>query len=517
MTNKKVTSVWGLNENSEIVTAVGSGTDNVTSYLVGDNIPVDDNGRLALANVPKYAKDAAGNVTGLVRRDGAITPIAAGVSMPLLTTICIGNSIAAQCRVSDFTGAAGSRWATNSEMHWANTFAKDAPLTFTYANYQSPAQTTQTVDNYGVFGASGKTLTDINTDVFGAGNINLGGTNFLSRLATAGVTPKLVFMHALLENSITQGHSVSTMKGDLLTLIDKLQTTWPGVKILIGTPHPSFGYTNQNGGNGTGNYIANYIAIRDFVLSLDDSVNIFVTRQDAYENQSLPGMPLGTTAAPIYTDAGPHPNFKGAVLNARRLAATINRIANSFYSTLAQVSANKFLLGSAAASGINVTGTVPTGLSITGTTLANYTAVAETPGALLSITPLAAVANQEFQYVSIATSTQTNGANTLFSSVMQFELVSGAENMRMIIPFLRLIGATGNPFLAYLNPTSAEPDPDFLNGDVLTFRSPPLVANTTVYAGTLTSVTPYWNVKMKATTGKLTYRVKKMMYEVAVA
>lgn len=77
----KTVCALGLNSDGEIVTAVGSGTDKVVGHIMtGSGFPLDDQGRLILANVPKYAYDEDRNVIGVILPNGSVAPIGAVVS-----------------------------------------------------------------------------------------------------------------------------------------------------------------------------------------------------------------------------------------------------------------------------------------------------------------------------------------------------------------------------------------------------------------------------------------------------
>jgi len=380
---------------------------------------------------------------GLTYGLGSATP------KPQMTAIVIGNSIAAQAKIQS------TYWLTASEVHQADILA-GAPLRW------KRMTATIRMDLYGAYGYSGQTLPTILADL---------PAQVWGQLRTSGVVPDIIIAPALLENDIAAGATVAAMQASLSQFIRDAQGRYSGAVLLLATPHVSFSYD-------TAAKVLAYQQIRDHMLTLDDAHSIFVSRIDGYENPDSPGTPLGTSGSPIYTDSTVHPNAKGAVVNARVIAATLRRISSKWKTTYPVNSTNMAMDGTGAASGTNVSGTVPTSVTVSGS--ANATSIvctAEQPGLLMAITVAAGTAPNPidvstFNFGTLAIS----GAE--ISPFVEIELVSGAENLHNIELMVRDV-TTAN-WIYYVQNQSNHLQPDWINGDVLTLRMPTaLVASIT--------------------------------------
>lgn len=405
--------------------------------------------------------------------------------MPAMTATVIGNSIVAAQKYGGF----GTAWTTNAEIHIANALA-GSPLVF-------PRITASTrADQYAVYGYSGQTLPTINADL---------PAQLWTPLATAAVSPAIVIGLALLENDIGQGLSVAAMQSDLTQFVRDAQARCPGAILLLATPRPSFSYN-------TAAKVAAYQAMRDYTLALDNGVNVFVARLDTYENPASPGTPLGTSGAPIFTDSSVHPNGRGTFRNARVLASTLRRIASSFKQAYRCVGTNFAMVGTAAATGTNVSGTVPTSVSVAGSSNGTYACTAEQPGFLQVITANASGVEPpvDLSGSNVGSVAISGGASTQLSPFIELEIVSGAENLAWLQIEPRFSGSTsGNVLASFVKRNNNNVDPEFRNGDVLLFRVPPLmVGDITGVVGNFAGCQIYWRAWPKITGRTFSFRVK---------
>lgn len=456
-------------------------------YAVSDLDGPDNSFELA-----KFATDSSNNVTGLVGPGGV--KVGLNIGMPAMTAVVLGNSIVAAQKYGGF----GTNWTTKSEIHIANALAGSL-LVF-------PRITASTrADQFGVYGYSGQTLPTITADL---------PAQLWAPVDTAGALPQIIIGLALLENDIGAGATSAAMILSLTTFVRDTQARYPGAILLLATPRPSFSYDSAA-------KVAAYQAVRDYTLTLDNGHNIFVSRLDTYENPASPGTPLGTSGAPIYTDSTVHPNGKGAMRNARVIAATLKRIAQSVKQAYRCVGTNLAMTGTGAASGTNVTGTVPTSVTISGSANATYVGTAEQPGFLQTITANASGSEPpvDLSSSSVASIAISGGASTQLSAFMEVEIVSGAENLAWLQIRPRFAGSGGgNVFLDFVKRNTNDVDPEFRDGDVLVFRSPPImVADVTGVTGNFSGVTVYFQAWSKITGGTFAFRVKSAGVGIVVA
>ena len=467
---------------------------------------------------------------------GARRPLA---SSPQLLTVACGNSISA---ASQWQGAS---FSTRSELQVANLFAGGA------MRFNRITSSTRT-DRNGVYGYSGQTLTTINADIDAA---------WITTLDTGSLTPDLVIGLALTENSISQGHLISTIQADIDAWISKIKIKWPSAKIIICTPRVSLSYN-------TAALVLVYQQTRDYILAKDNGRTVFACRMDSYENAASLGTPTvttitgsisgtvltvtatdgpvgigtkligaGVTTATIssygtgrggtgtynisvsqtvssqsmtsttYTDEAVHPNTRGSMLNARRLAATLSRIARSWTTPYTIQSSNQTLTGSAAATGAGISGTWPTGTSILSTAYATHVATALQPGFQQAISGVATVVGSsspvDFGSSNFGSKAMTP---TQISPYAVVQLVSGAEYLSFVALEPRVADGGGNTFQYGLVQGSSEVEPDWIDGDILTFVSPPLLAN----SGSITAEINYIRAKLKLNqdaAGSVVFRV----------
>jgi hypothetical protein len=444
----------------------------------------------------------------------------------MVTVVC-GNSIAAQSKHT------GTYWNTNGELMLTNALA--------YSAMRFKRMTASTrADKYGVYGYSGATLATIMADI---------DTQWIIPLKTSGIVPDMVVGLALLENDVAQGRTVAQMTTSLVSWIRKMQNTWPGVIIHLCTPRPAFTYSAS---------ISNYNGIVDYMLSLDNGSTVFVSKLTAYENPANPGIPLsndiigsisgttltvtnagtanirigayikgagaygkvstfgtgaggvgtytltvsstvasGTLVVCPYTDDTVHPNARGALMNARTMASTLGRIASSWKHPYSAISTNIALEGSQAASG-GGSGTTPTSVTVN-----LGTSTAELPGWLWSATvapvvgPVPGGPTGSCNFGSLPVS----GAVEV-SPFMVFQIVSGGANLRSLQLWPRVNDGSGNNFVGYIQDQTGDAEPDWQDGDILTLRTPPLVAT----SGSITAVMNYIATNYKLAGGSATFR-----------
>lgn len=459
------------------------------------------------------------------------------IESSMITVVC-GNSIASA--VSLFSNPYISNGLILSNM-----FSGSA------MRFKEVTASTRT-DKFGVYGYSGASLATIIPDL---------EAQWFAPLATANIIPDLVVGYALLENDIFQGRTISQMTISLNSWILNIKNRYPGAKILLCCPRPSFGYS-------TATMISNYQAMRAYTLSLDDNYSIFATDSNGYESSVTAGYPSyhdftgsisGTTLtvsatsdtiytgcemfhpttlisygvvryqisgtpggvgdyfmststslssttirhAP-YTDNGPHPNAKGSAILARVFAATLNRISAVWKQPYYAQSVNLLMDGTAPATGVGTTGTKPTSLTLNNGN-GTFVELAEQPGFLETITfsPVSGSNTSVDLGVNVTSAnTISPGANKI-SVFIKVQIVSGASYFRSfrILPYVT--DGTGSYFATGLGGVTNNPDIIWQDGDTLTFISPPISART----GTISSVTNYQYRDGILTGGTFSYRI----------
>lgn len=421
------------------------------------------------------------NVTATLSNGGSVldavgqNAVRSALVSPQLVAVVCGNSIAVQCR-----RAPAGYWVLKSELHHANMLA-GSPMRF------KRMMATTRSDAWGVYGHSGQTIPTILGDM---------DAQWMTPLAAAGITPDLVVGHALLENDIATGRTYAQIVASLTTWIRTIQARWPGAMIHLVTPRPSFSYN-------TAAIVQVYQQVRDYMLSLDNGYSIFVSRGDVYENPAIPGTPLGTSGAPIYTDSSAHPNAAGALLLGREQARTLRRIARAFKSPGYAVSTNIALVGSVAATGTNVAGTMPTSTTISGSANGTYVATAGDPGFGLQITVGATGGSAPLDLSTLNFGAVTLSGVTQISPFITVQLTNGAENLRSIELAPRVADGGGNTFQYFVQQQTGDAEPMYQNGDTLTLVCPPLIAN----SGAITGCTNYVRTVMKLAGGSVTWQM----------
>lgn len=487
----------------------------------------------------------------LVSTDGIVIQAANKINQALrlvrrrdqLTTIVIGNSIAAACKYS-------GGYALRADFIWANEFA-GLPMRFKRMTASTRA------DLYGCYGYSSQTLPTINADL---------QSQLFTPLQTAGIVPELALLHSLLENDLINSRTVPQMQSAVRRLITTLQTLYPGIIILLCTPR-------LTGASGVYSQ-SDFLEITEWMIGLDDGQSIFVTdMSQAFPHPSYPeraaiqsftgsisgttltvssigdaelgqgiwisgsGVTAGTyitapasvnadgtgtytvsasqtvssttmTAYP-FTDNGPHQNGRGASICGRLMAATLARIADVWRLPHIVQSSNPALTGSTSASATGLSGTKPNDSTCTFGTVNQATVVstAEDPGHLLAVSGLIdRTAAYSTGYVDWGA--ETISGPTQVAGMLEVEIVSGAENIRHIQCESRINDGGGNNFQQGKRQTSTEVDGEYQDGDVLTLAAGPFIAA----SGSITGVNAYLAMYPKALqkgTGSFSVRVRK--------
>jgi hypothetical protein len=304
-------------------------------------------------------------------------------------------------------------------------------------------------DYYGTYGHGGATLADILTEL---------DDQWFQQWSDNGVSPGVVIGHSLFENSISQGETYSTIVSQLTSWLSAVAAEWPLAKIILCTPRPSTYYDSDAA-------VLVYQQVRDYVLSLDDGINIFCNQSDAYEDPENPGTPLDG-----YTD-NVHPNVTGAMLLARDLSVTIRRLGlpeNPNALTVDDVySENRYLTGSASAAGTDTTGIKPTGTAIVNGSGTSVISDVVDDGWQLT---WAAPADGEFYFTSPIFSIAEPSRYSFFTKI---EIVSGAEFIKLVTHHPRFRSASSNTYQYFLYLRGSDTDLVYQDGDILYLYAPP--------------------------------------------
>jgi len=446
--------------------SVGSvqGVYNNAGNLIGFSNPSQPSDGVD-SNFSTISIDSSGNTLGLSDASG-MGVIFKGSTKPMLTAIC-GNSIAAACQKAG-AGADNSYWSFKNTVFHANTLTNSA------LRFARVTATTRS-DGYGTYGYSGQTLPTINADI---------GAQWISQFSTANGIPELVIGYGLLENDIGGGATYAAMQKSLSNWLSIVQNSFPGVTILLATPHPSFSYDSAT-------KVTAYQQIKAYMLSLDNGYNLFVSDMSAYENSASPGTPLGTAGSPIYTDASVHPNGKGAFLLARTMAKTIKRFIQVSARPYLNKSNNLIFTGSQAASGTNTTGTMPNPCEGGGGSSAGSRVfTAENGGWLQTITNTTG----GFQDFSSQSASWTTITGTQLSAFGIIQIVSGAENIGLVEIQPQFNDGTTSFWLYPLLYNTGDVYPDYQNGDVISIYAPPEVTT----HSTITACNTYIRIQPNA-------------------
>lgn len=405
---------------------------------------------------------------------GPITHDLRRTVQPSMLTVVCGNSIAGYSAID----TANNVWRFDGQVFVTSMLTGDA-LRFP----RLLAATTRT-DVHGVYSYSGQTLATINGDI---------QSQWIQPIRDAGVVPDLVWAVDLLVNDIQSGATTQQCKDRINAWLRIVRATWPGVRILLGTPHP-------NSSNDTAGEQTVFADVKAWLQTLDNGIDLFVAVLDSYEDPANPARPLSG-----YTD-GVHPNAKGAFANARRWASAIERMGGSWRQPCEAIHSNPALLGSSAASGTNVSGTVATGVSHGGTSNANVVMTAEQPGQKVQHTTLSSTAQLDLGLVSLGW--EAVPADTWFSPFVEIEIISGAANLRTIEFEPRLRDSAGTEvFQRFLESRGSDVDPDgWRDGDILVLRRPPTISTTGL---PITDINLYLRTMHKAVAASTEWRVRR--------
>lgn len=462
-----------------------------------------------------------------------------------MTAVIIGNSIAAAEKYTGTTTGFTPRAALQSVNELAG-----SPLRFRRMTASTRA------DLFGIYGYSSQTLPTILADL---------EVQLFTPLQVAGITPDIVIGMALLENDLMTARTVAQMQASVTEYIRNVQARFPGVIIWLWTPHLN---GNRTGGANTQYVQADFLAITAWLLALDNGVDIFVTDiSSAYPDAAAPekaetqdftasfstttmtvtnagtatigmrmaisgaGITAGTTVTAFgtgtggvgtytisnshelsaqavvlhpWTDDGVHRNGRGSQKVARLAATTLSRIATMWRHESSHYSSNPALGGTTSATATGVTGTKPTGTGIQAPTNCNIVSTAEQPGWLLAIQGLSSTSS--YNWFNGAAITVTGALEV--ESLVELEIVSGAENIRIIQLDARINDGGGNNFQYWRKQSTPETDVDYVNGDILTIRTGPHIAA----SGFITAVTNYvavYSRSLQEGTDEIQIRIRK--------
>lgn len=460
----------------------------------------------------------------------------------MLTVVC-GNSIAVISKVSSGT------FLVASDIQHANYLA-GSPMRFALMT------ATTRSDAYGTYGYSGQTLPTIVADL---------STQWHDQIAGAGVRPELVVGHSLLENDVAAGATVAAMAANLTSWIRLVRVWWPGCVILLLTPRPSLSNNTptlvanfqaitaymlslDNGadifvcqmnayesaalpgtpivGNVTGSRSGTALTVSttDVVLGVGDTLVTDAANAckiTAYGTGtggagtytvSVTGSPSTTTwTVAQHTDMTVHPTARGAMANARKIAQTFARIGAGAWvqPCVGAISTGTLgiLAGTAAASGTNVSGTVPTGCSLSGSANGTFVSTALQPGWEITVNNNAQGYKTDLSTFTHSTMTQIANA-ALVSPFCVVQIVSGAANLSHLqFTPRQWYGTAGgsNGFAGGILMQTSDQDGVYQDGDILTMVCQPIAPP----SGGFTQVTNYFRATLafRAGTGAVTLRI----------
>ena len=233
---------------------------------------------------PNVTFNAAG--TGLVGPNGDIL---LPISKQAMLTVACGNSLPGISK----RNIATSYFNYASVIHHANDLS-GAPMRFK----RIPAYQTTRMDQYGIYSYSGANLGPTTVGGSRANTIlNDIQAQWLTPLASAGLVPDLVLGYGLLENDIGNNATYAACVSSLTEWILTVQATWPNVKIILFTPLPNTAYAQAT----QAARYAIYTQVRDYILTLDNGINILVARGDVLEDPSNLGVAASITVTATIT------------------------------------------------------------------------------------------------------------------------------------------------------------------------------------------------------------------------
>jgi hypothetical protein len=359
-------------------------------------------------------------------------------------------------------------------------------------------------DRYGALCHGGATLETITDDVTTSG--------WLAQLATDAAVPDMLACVALPENDIAAGASFATMRDRYDRFIGVIRGVFPGVKIFLGTPLPSYSYDTA-----AKQQVARDVAqlIRDLELANGD---IYCVEQGAtYADDQYQPLALGyveETGAPGTGTV--HPQPRAAVAAGRPWGAKIRAVFGP--PSLGRiVSINPTLSGSIAATGgaTGVTGTQPTGAGSFGFAVPAGFAVASTaldPGWRITYTQTALQGTPDTQVPGpvLAGTVPTDAAGV--EAFMRLKIVSGASSLSHLrLRVRRLYTDVTNDFSEQFAIRSSDRVdgrlPEWRDGDEFIIRTPRQLYTA---AKTIQTVSLMPEVYMKNALGTLVLEITGM-------
>lgn len=465
-----------------------------------------------------------------------------------MNVLVIGNSIAANGNSEN-----SEQFYVVSEPALANALF-GSPFRF-----RRLSAATARMDKNCTYGYAGQTLATINGDL---------QSQVWSQLATDGIIPDAILAIALQENDIVGASTMAEIKSATQEFILSAQARYPAAIIILVAPRPSFSYPTVGSGVVRYQQLRDYYLTLDdgksiFVVPGDINehptiagVPDYFTVQASFSGTSMTvsSVPSGelleaghylefagriggssariasgpaeggpgvytlnvsqnttvgdiSVTVPRYTDQSVHPNAKGALRNARQWKRVVARLGNRTGIAGGPTYSNNYgMIGYGSATGTNVSGTRPTSCLFSGTANGTYVSVAENPGWLVTVSAAPTNTGTAVDLGSIQLGAlMAVAGKTIVRMVMRVEIVSGAENLRLLQPTILTYDAGGSGFRYLFLEESSRISPDWENGDVLTFVSldRPSPNNTT-----LTYCDSWIKPLLKMQGGSVTFRVK---------
>jgi len=421
--------------------------------------------------------------------------------MNQLVTIAIGNSITNTSRYD--SAGANLGITSRSEIHRSNALCGGTvPMRFKIVTPVDGSPSGH-CDKYSIYGYSSKRSDEMWADL---------ATTLLAPMDAAGVVPDLVVLHSLFENDLMQVNGTTITSETIIATLEKFirltKNKWPGAIIHLVCPRPNNSYTDYGA----------YFAVRDYCLSLDDGYSIFVSRADVYEDKKKPGKVAG--GSPAWSADGVHPSTRGAMALARVQALTLLRISSAFKALGKTVSTNFTMDGTATiTSGTNQSGTMPTSVTYSAPgsniTLSTRVGSANQPGFQLdfNVQGQAGPASIDIGNANMSAADITGA--TQISVFATIKVLSGGANLRDIVMKPRIIDGGGTQAIGAagtlgMSSTTADLEPDWIDGDIYMIKHPPIVA----VSGALTGATCYIYPTVKAAGGTCSIEIVSWGVEV---
>lgn len=334
-------------------------------------------------------------------------------------------------------------------------------------------------DNFGNFGWSGKRCDEMTAELL---------LSWIPQLQTANYVPDIIMLTGILVNDLWAGGVVATptqLKTRFDELLRVLNTSFPSVRIVCGTPH----LRNDAAPNASANYIASFDYARDYTLDLDNdsnfaavdlsSLSYALTKYYPKDGYTW-GITQGSLSSPN-PDLGVHPNVTACSINGRAYSIGMSRIAPTNSLRIPTLkSTNLTLSGSGALTGTGNSGTAPAN-AVQATTLVGATCVgvAGNPGPwtvtlTADVQNPTGVAQLENGIFTLRLNTSANLPLPAAQVQMwgKVEIISGAENIAMLNGVMTVSGTLS---LSGVHSTFSDQyafPASYQNGDIIYLMTP---------------------------------------------